>query len=187
MRPLSFLMSLPGSETPDWFNHQCIGSSITVQLPENLFDNKFLGFSICGITDFKGGHYASKLSAQCFCTFSGNHSKYSFSFYLVDWGFTTDRFLKSDHMFLGYVPWSEYRLIKKGEPVNQRYYTDAKFKIVVKNEVIVHDFTAAAVAEVQQSCIKRVEFVFCIPVMIFGENLLILRGASRDAPIMRLS
>lgn len=187
MRSLSFVSSLLGSETPDWFNHQCIGSSITVQLPENLFDNKFLGFSISGITDFKGGHYASKLSAQCFCTFSGNHSKYSFNFSLVDWGFTTDRFLKSDHMFLGYVPWSEYRLIKKGEPVDQRYYTEAKFKIVEKNEVIVHDFTAAAVAEVQQSCIKRVEFVFCIAVMIFGENLLILRGSLRDAPIMRLS
>ncbi|PRQ42134.1 hypothetical protein RchiOBHm_Chr3g0454321 [Rosa chinensis] len=58
-------------------------------------------------------------------------------------------------MFLGYVPWSEYRLIKKGEPVEQRYYTEAKFNIVMKNEVNVHDITATAVAAVQHPCIKR--------------------------------
>ncbi|PRQ59651.1 putative winged helix-turn-helix DNA-binding domain, leucine-rich repeat domain, L [Rosa chinensis] len=104
---LSFNMSLPGSEIPDWFNFQCRGSSFTVQLPPNWFDNKFLGFAICAVGDIKGSqNEASDLSALCHCSLKGNHGQYSFSSTLLDWGFTTDRILKSDHMFMAYVPWS---------------------------------------------------------------------------------
>ncbi|PRQ59963.1 putative transcription factor WRKY family [Rosa chinensis] len=140
LRPLSFSMSLPGSEIPHWFNHQCKGFLVNVQLPQNWFDDKFLGFAICGVSNFKGAHNdASDLSAVCFCTFKGNHGEYKFSFHLLDWGFRTNRFLQSDHMFLGYVPWSQYRFSDGGKPVNERYYTEATFEILVENGVYAHD------------------------------------------------
>ncbi|PRQ37300.1 putative leucine-rich repeat domain, L domain-containing protein [Rosa chinensis] len=47
LRSLRFNMSLPGSEVPDWFNHHSSGFSLSVQLPPNWFDSKFLGFAIC--------------------------------------------------------------------------------------------------------------------------------------------
>nr|XP_011469998.1 PREDICTED: TMV resistance protein N-like isoform X2 [Fragaria vesca subsp. vesca] len=140
-RSLSFNMSLPGSEVPDWFNNQCRGSSVTVKLPPNWFDNEFLGFAICAVSDFKGPHNdASDLSALCHCSLKGNHGLYEFSFTLLDWGFSTDRILESDHMFLAYVPWSEYRFIEKGKRVNQRYFTEATFEIVLENKVERHGF-----------------------------------------------
>lgn len=151
MRPLSFNMSLPGSEIPDWFNYQCKGFSVTVQLAPNWFDDKFLGFAICAVCDFKGAYNdASDLSALCYCTFKGNHGEYSFNFTLLDWGFTRDsRFLESDHMFLAYVPWSEYRLIEKGKPVNERFYTEATFEIVIESGVYTHDLRTVS----QRHCI----------------------------------
>nr|XP_011470001.1 PREDICTED: TMV resistance protein N-like isoform X2 [Fragaria vesca subsp. vesca] len=133
-RPLSFNMSLPGDEIPDWFNYRCRGFSVTVQLPPSWFDNKFLGFAICAVSDFKGSHNdASDLSFLCHCCLKGNHGRYSFSFTLLDWGFTNERILESNHMFLAYVQWSEYRLIEEGKLVNERYYTEATFEIVVEN------------------------------------------------------
>ncbi|XP_068316350.1 disease resistance protein RPV1-like [Pyrus communis] len=105
LRQFSFNMSLPGSDIPDWFSQQCTGSSVTARLQLNLFHNKLLGFAICAVSNFKSAHYcASNLSVQCFCTFKGNHHEYSSNIYMLDWDFKTDRFLESDHMFLGYVP-----------------------------------------------------------------------------------
>ncbi|KAK9913877.1 hypothetical protein M0R45_037681 [Rubus argutus] len=151
LRSLSFNMSLPGSVIPDWFNYQCKGFSVTLQLPPNWFDDKFLGLAICAVSDFKGANNdASDLSALCNCTFKGNHGEYSFNFTLLDWGFTRDsRFLESDHMFLAYVPWSEYRLIEEGKPVNERFYTEATFEIVVENGVYTHDLRTVT----QRHCI----------------------------------
>ncbi|XP_050387840.1 TMV resistance protein N-like isoform X2 [Argentina anserina] len=140
LRPLSFSMSLPGSEIPRWFNHQCNGFSVNVQLPQNWFDDKFLGFALCVVSNFKGPHNdASDLSAVCYCTFKGNHGEYKFNFHLLDWDFRTNRFLQSDHMFLGYVPWSQYRFSKEGKPVSERYYTEATFEIAVENGVYTQD------------------------------------------------
>ncbi|KAB2615663.1 TMV resistance protein N-like [Pyrus ussuriensis x Pyrus communis] len=77
---LSLNMSLPGSEIPDWFSHQCMGSSVTMQLPLNSYHYKVLGFAICTVRD---------------------HSDFNYNFYMVDWG-SRVRFLDSDHIFLGY-------------------------------------------------------------------------------------
>ncbi|KAM1054509.1 hypothetical protein EV1_001774 [Malus domestica] len=144
LRHLSFNMSLPGSDIPDWFSQQCTGSSVTAQLQLNLFHNKLLGFAKCAVSNFKSAHYcASNLSVQCFCTFKGNHHEYSSNIYMLDWDFKTDRFLESDHMFLGYVPWSKYGLIETGKQANERCYTEATFKFDVKDGGYVRDFRAA--------------------------------------------
>ncbi|KAK9943482.1 hypothetical protein M0R45_009089 [Rubus argutus] len=125
-----FYMSFPGSEMPGWFRHQCRGSSVTAQLPPNWFDNKFLGFAICAVTNTPQGfgtHY--KLTAQCFCTFRGNRCEYRFSFYLFDGLFFIKNSLESNHMLMGYVPWSEFG-INGGEEVNERRYTEATFEVL---------------------------------------------------------
>ncbi|PRQ59962.1 putative TIR domain, winged helix-turn-helix DNA-binding domain-containing protein [Rosa chinensis] len=144
LRPLQLNMSLPGSEVPDWFNHQSRGFSVSVQLPPNWFDSKFWGFAICAVRVCQGLiDDTSPLSAACVCTFKGNRGDYinddtspqnrSFSFDLLNSGFRTDRFFESDHMFLGYVSWSECRLIEIGKLVNEAY-TEATFQIVAYNE-----------------------------------------------------
>ncbi|XP_062001457.1 disease resistance protein RUN1-like isoform X2 [Rosa rugosa] len=149
LQVLSFKMCLAGrNKIPDWFNHQCGGSSITVQLPPNWFCNQFFGFAICA--NFKGANIeTSHLSARSFCTLTGNQGKTAFSFDLLRWRFKSDRFLESDHMFLGYVSWSKYRLVEQGKPINERYYTEATFEIVVENGIHAPDFRT----EIQQHCI----------------------------------
>ncbi|KAH7568354.1 hypothetical protein JRO89_XS07G0280600 [Xanthoceras sorbifolium] len=42
---------LPGSVIPDWFNHQSIGSSITIQLPGH--NSKLVGFALCIVIAFE--------------------------------------------------------------------------------------------------------------------------------------
>ncbi|KAL6210825.1 hypothetical protein ACLB2K_016057 [Fragaria x ananassa] len=153
LRALSLNMSLPGSEVPKWFSHQCSGSSVTAKLPLNWLDNNFLGFAICAVCNFKVAHnYASDTSAKCFCTFKGNHGEYTFSFYLLGWSFKSERYLESDHMFLGYAPWSEYRWIENGEPVTEHYYTEATFRIVVESGVYSPDFKAPSQYHNIRSC-----------------------------------
>ncbi|KAM5563077.1 hypothetical protein ABKV19_017991 [Rosa sericea] len=37
----------PGNEIPEWYSHQSVGSSITVELHPGWFSNKFMGFASC--------------------------------------------------------------------------------------------------------------------------------------------
>ena len=39
----------PGNEIPIWFDHQFEGSSITIKLPQQWRDTKFLGFVVCAV------------------------------------------------------------------------------------------------------------------------------------------
>lgn len=120
-----------------------------MQLPLNLYDDKFSGFAICAVCNLQGAHSVSDLSALCFCNFKGNHGQHSFSFYLFKAGLRadrfsyrkkgTDRFLESDHMFLGYVPWSDYRLIEGGR-ASERFYTEATFTIILVDGIYTGDF-----------------------------------------------
>ncbi|PRQ22001.1 putative leucine-rich repeat domain, L domain-containing protein [Rosa chinensis] len=38
---------VPGNEIPEWYNHQNVGSSITVELHPGWFRNKWMGFAWC--------------------------------------------------------------------------------------------------------------------------------------------
>ncbi|KAK9914147.1 hypothetical protein M0R45_037941 [Rubus argutus] len=132
LRLLRLKMSHPGDEVPDWFDHQSRGFSVSVQLPPNWFDSKFLGFAICAVRT----HWGSPVPATCLCTFKGDFGECSFRFDLIDSDFTIDRSLGSDHMFLGYVSWSECPLIEEGRLVNETY-TEATFQIAVESEFII--------------------------------------------------
>ncbi|XP_062001517.1 disease resistance protein RUN1-like isoform X1 [Rosa rugosa] len=131
-----FYFSLPGSKIPEQFNHQWRGTSVTVPLPQNWFDKKFLGFAICAVTNEpQSVDYRCfwSLTDRCFCTFKGEHCEYRFSFYLFNTHFRyRENWLVSNHMLLGYVPWSEFGI--NGEEVNERSYTEAKFEIELHYE-----------------------------------------------------
>ncbi|XP_024174555.1 disease resistance-like protein DSC1 [Rosa chinensis] len=160
-----FYFSIPGTEIPEQFIHQGRGSSVTAQLPQNWFhSNKFLGFAICAVTNQPQGVDYWKLSARCFCTFKGDHCEYRFSFSLFNIyfdGFYRD-WLVSNHMLVGYVPWSEFGI--NGEEVNERHYTEAKFEIeLLHRETLEEDGVLFdPCIERCDPCIERcgVRFVF---------------------------
>ncbi|KAH9782999.1 Disease resistance-like protein DSC1 [Citrus sinensis] len=49
---------LPGNEIPDWFSHQCLGSSLTVQLPQHSCNGSFIGFAFCIVIVLEKDHKA---------------------------------------------------------------------------------------------------------------------------------
>ncbi|KAH9783041.1 Disease resistance-like protein DSC1 [Citrus sinensis] len=49
---------LPGNEIPDWFSHQCLGSSLTVQLPQHTCNGSFIGFAFCIVIVLEKDHKA---------------------------------------------------------------------------------------------------------------------------------
>ncbi|XP_061999574.1 disease resistance protein RPV1-like [Rosa rugosa] len=146
-QPLQLKMCLPGSEVPDWFTHRSRGFSVSVPLPANWLDCSFLGFAICAVLKYQDvHHYTSPLSATCLCTFKGRSDECSFSFDLLDSVFRIDRILQSDHIFQGYVSWSDCHLIPEGKRVNETY-TEATFQIVVESEFTTeqHRITSSGV------------------------------------------
>ena len=39
----------PGSEIPEWFGFQSMGSSVTLELPPGWFNQNFVGFALCAV------------------------------------------------------------------------------------------------------------------------------------------
>ncbi|XP_024163034.1 disease resistance protein RPV1 isoform X2 [Rosa chinensis] len=144
-QPLRLNMCFPGSEVPDWFTHQSGGFSVRVPLLANWLDRSFLGFAICAVLKYQEvHHYPSPLSATCLCTFKGRSDDCSFSFDLLDSVFRIDRILQTDHMFQGYVSWSECHLIPEGKRVNETY-TEATFQIESEFTTEQHRITSCGV------------------------------------------
>ncbi|PRQ57516.1 putative winged helix-turn-helix DNA-binding domain, leucine-rich repeat domain, L [Rosa chinensis] len=125
-------VSLPGSDIPEWFNHQSRGSSVTVQLPPNWLANKFLGFAICAIGNLRGAANTKTQSAVCCCTLEANDGQDNFYFSLFDILDGTGMPLESDHMLLGYT-----NLRSLGERHNERKYTEARFRIVASTYGVI--------------------------------------------------
>ncbi|XP_019152024.1 PREDICTED: TMV resistance protein N-like [Ipomoea nil] len=46
-----FSICLPGIEIPEWFTYKNLGPSIAVSLPQNWYNNKFMGFAVCVVSD----------------------------------------------------------------------------------------------------------------------------------------
>ncbi|KAH9780917.1 ADP-ribosyl cyclase/cyclic ADP-ribose hydrolase [Citrus sinensis] len=42
-----------GSEVPDWYSSQSLGSSITIQLPHRFGNKNFIGFALCVVIEFE--------------------------------------------------------------------------------------------------------------------------------------
>ncbi|PON37241.1 TIR-NBS-LRR-like protein [Parasponia andersonii] len=101
----------PGHEMNIWFNYQCDGSSMDINLsPHWHYTNYFLGFSFCIIVEFE--NYSidlNRLNYRCeyhFRTYNGESRKCSWSFQRPEnvKGELEIIILSSDHMFMGYIP-----------------------------------------------------------------------------------
>ncbi|KAL6130690.1 hypothetical protein ACLB2K_069069 [Fragaria x ananassa] len=121
-------MCLPGSDIPDWFNHQDRGSSVTVQLQPDWSPDMFEGLAICAISNLRGARNRQTLeSTFCYATFKANEGQDNFYFRLLPPQYQggTDVPLESDHMILGYINLSNFGTLHSG-----RKYTEATFRIV---------------------------------------------------------
>ncbi|KAF2297025.1 hypothetical protein GH714_015190 [Hevea brasiliensis] len=49
----SFLVGLPGTEIPEWFSYENLGSSIAFVLPPKCINAKYLHLAFCVVLEFK--------------------------------------------------------------------------------------------------------------------------------------
>ncbi|KAL6130689.1 hypothetical protein ACLB2K_069068 [Fragaria x ananassa] len=131
-------MSLPGSDIPEWFNHKCGGSSVTVQLPPDWSSDKFQGFAICSISNLRGARDRKVLeSAFCCATFKENDGQDNFYFPLLSkYLGGTNNPLESNHMIMEYITSSSF-----GNWHSGRKYTHATFRIVTRDFESIPDYS----------------------------------------------
>lgn len=54
--PCALSICLPGSEIPDGFQNQSLGSSVTIQMPQHCCNKNFIGFALCAVIELEGDH-----------------------------------------------------------------------------------------------------------------------------------
>ncbi|CAK7323782.1 unnamed protein product [Dovyalis caffra] len=98
-----------GSEIPEWFPFQSVGSSITVHLPPCGQNGRFLGFASCNVVEFQNSHCGSGFSCQFEAQFhtkndSGRSSlpRMFSSFYIPMGDLEECRSVRSEHVLLWY-------------------------------------------------------------------------------------
>ncbi|KAM5574120.1 hypothetical protein ABKV19_013561 [Rosa sericea] len=127
----------PGNEIPEWYNHQSVGSLITVELHPGWFSNKFMGIAWCVVFRLlKPLPHLVGWSINCTLRANGEDTPQSCDGSLLgeEWGQPV-----SDHIWFFYVPrdksfhheWHDiyYQLVFSFQP---RYW-DAR----IMNEEIV--------------------------------------------------
>ena len=63
---VAFSVAFPGSEIPEWIRHQNVGSSITVKLLPDWYNDDFLGFALCSVLKHLPERIACHLSYDVF-------------------------------------------------------------------------------------------------------------------------
>lgn len=98
-----FDVIVPGTDVPDWFNQQNIGSSVTIHLAPNWYDRKFKGLAICAVfethenpTSFTDGP-ASDIAISC--RLEAIESSVTSSFKFLIYGVPS---IQSDHLWMGF-------------------------------------------------------------------------------------
>ncbi|KAL9411646.1 hypothetical protein AB3S75_045282 [Citrus x aurantiifolia] len=94
----------PGSEIPEWFSFQSMGSSVTLELPPGWFNNNFVGFALCAIFPEFRGDTRNLLVDSEFKLKTKDGDWHVATYLLSVWNedFGVNSSLESDHVLLGY-------------------------------------------------------------------------------------
>ncbi|KAK9224731.1 hypothetical protein WN943_009767 [Citrus x changshan-huyou] len=115
----------PGSELPEWFMFQSMGSSATFKLPPDWFSYNFVGFALCAVVAFRDHHddgWGFQVFCECklktedgLCRVAVGH--------LTGWsdGYPGPRYIGSDHVFVGF----DFYMFSDG--FDEYYYSDEVF------------------------------------------------------------
>ncbi|XP_060183988.1 TMV resistance protein N-like isoform X2 [Lycium barbarum] len=109
-----FSIYLPGEQGPEWFGNKLYGTSVSMQLPNNWYNDKFMGFAICVVSDLEttwlsvNEDYLQGMPGISIEFTIKSHYRRSTSC-LMNIGFVgTNKNVASDHTCLAYVPFEEY-------------------------------------------------------------------------------
>lgn len=115
----------PGCEIPAWFNHQALGSVVTLELPQDWNAGKFNGIAVCVVVSFKEyKDQNNSIQVKCTCEFT-NICLSPESFVVGGWSEPGD---ESDHIFIGYTTLFN---IKERQQFSSA--TEASFRFEVTN------------------------------------------------------
>lgn len=91
-------VSYPGSEIPEWFSYQSMGSSVTLELPPGWVNNNFVGFALCAIVP---DHHGDTRGFTVRCILKTKDDVAVCSLYV--WNHLgVNPSIESDHVLLGY-------------------------------------------------------------------------------------
>ncbi|KAG9156062.1 hypothetical protein Leryth_025312 [Lithospermum erythrorhizon] len=109
----NFSICLPGAIVPDWFQHQTIGPSISVMLPPNWYNDKFMGFGLCVVSDLlstslsRSYNYLKMIPGIriqfTVTTKDLKRSRYASSICYIG----AEKDVDSEHMILAYLPFGQ--------------------------------------------------------------------------------
>ncbi|KAK8689243.1 hypothetical protein V6N13_087965 [Hibiscus sabdariffa] len=132
-----FMACIPGSEIPDWFDFKSLGSSITIPVPWEWYDNSwknFHGFVVSAVVSFQdySGDVECRIGCECHLKSSNGHCL-DLTFFSADiWGLGMhhggNRLIGSDHLFLfcnDYI----FREFVETQASNEFIYKEASFKL----------------------------------------------------------
>ncbi|CAH8278240.1 unnamed protein product [Arabidopsis lyrata] len=95
----------PGYDIPAWFNHQALGSVLTLKLPQHWNAGRLIGIALCVVVSFNGyKDQSNSLQVKCTCEFT-NVSLSPESFIVGGFsepGDETHTF-EADHIFICYT------------------------------------------------------------------------------------
>ncbi|PRQ22084.1 putative toll-like receptor, P-loop containing nucleoside triphosphate hydrolase [Rosa chinensis] len=78
---------VPGNEIPEWYNHQSVGDSITVELQPGWLSNKWMGFAWCVVFRFLVPQPPwTAMFFSCRLVANGKLMPFNFQFFGREWG-----------------------------------------------------------------------------------------------------
>ncbi|KAK2639785.1 hypothetical protein Ddye_027580 [Dipteronia dyeriana] len=106
-QPTKFGIFLPGTEIPEWFTYQSVGSSVNIPvLRQDLVNRKLMGFAICAVLGFEEYQNINLeyLRVKVDCRFEAYYHFEHFPLSYKSNDFSL--FIDSDHILLGYSSFS---------------------------------------------------------------------------------
>ncbi|XP_050231583.1 disease resistance protein RPV1-like [Mercurialis annua] len=141
----SISICFSGNEIPKWFHYQKTNSSISIKLPSNWLNPKFLGFAMCGVVECTDFTELSDIYILCYCdltTDRGDHQTVncilrglpSYS------GEMQQNFGRSNYVFMGYDFSLCLRSIQEKDTEASNNYSEATITFCSKKEA-GHSYT----------------------------------------------